>query len=413
VHKLPTGEIVAVCDDITERRRTDELLHAQRDLGVMISGGHGLHETLRVCLESAIRVSGMDCAAIYLVDAPTGDADLALQQGLPAEFFESTSHYDAASDNARFIAAGKPMYTSCQEPDALLKNAERREGLHAVASIPVNYEGRALACLNVASHTLPDVPACARTALEATAAQIGAVIAHAQATEALRHREEKYRLLVENQTDLVIKIDTEGKFLFASPSYCEMFGRGEEELLGEQTLPVVHKEDREATARAMDSLQQPPHSCYVEQRALTKNGWKWLAWAHKSVLDDAGNVVASVGIGRDITRQKMTEEALRESDARIRSLVDNSPDLILNDRAHHAGRTGRLGNSDRDRHHRAQRRGGGNGTPAGPAPASPEDGSHWDAGRGRCPRLQQPAHHHQRLRRTPPGFARRRRSAAQ
>jgi len=126
--------------------------------------------------------------------------------------------------------------------------------------------------------------------------------------EELQESKEKYRLLLENQTDLVVKVDTEGRFLFVSPSYCETFGKTEEKLLGNKFMPLVHKDDREATAKSMENLYKPPYACYIEQRAKTKDGWRWLAWADKSVLDKDGKVVEIVGVGRDITKRKQNEK---------------------------------------------------------------------------------------------------------
>lgn len=126
--------------------------------------------------------------------------------------------------------------------------------------------------------------------------------------EELEESKEKYRLLLENQTDLVVKIDTEGRFLFVSPSYCKIFGKTEEELLGNKFMPLVHKDDRKATAKSMENLYKPSYTCYHEQRAKTKDGWRWLAWAAKSVLDKDGKVVEIVGVGRDITERKQNEK---------------------------------------------------------------------------------------------------------
>ena len=126
--------------------------------------------------------------------------------------------------------------------------------------------------------------------------------------EELRESKDKYQLLLENQTDLVVKVDTEGRFLFVSPSYCETFGKTEKELLGNKFMPLVHKDDREATAKAMENLYKPSYACYIEQRAKTKDGWRWLAWADKSVLDKDKKVVEIVGVGRDITKRKQNEK---------------------------------------------------------------------------------------------------------
>ncbi len=128
---------------------------------------------------------------------------------------------------------------------------------------------------------------------------------------ALRESEEKYRLLVENQTDLVVKVDAEGHFQFVSPSYCELFGKSEKELLGCTFMPLVHEDDRESTAREMENLYRPPHNAYIEQRAMTRRGWRWLGWADTAVLDDDRKIVAIIGVGRDITERKQAEQRLR------------------------------------------------------------------------------------------------------
>ena len=53
-----------------------------------------------------------------------------------------------------------------------------------------------------------------------------------QAEQALALSERNYRLIVEHQNELVVKVDAEGRFLYVSPSYCAMFGKSEAELLG-------------------------------------------------------------------------------------------------------------------------------------------------------------------------------------
>lgn len=148
----------------------------------------------------------------------------------------------------------------------------------------------------------------------------------------LRRSEEKYRILVENQTDLVVKVDTEGRFLFVSPSYCRLFGKTEGELLGQQFMPLVHEDDQAKTTEAMKPLAIPPHTAYMEQRAMTSKGWVWLAWLDTAILDENGQVKEIIGVGRDITKRKLAEEALKTSEEQVRfqeELLRNAPMLAL------------------------------------------------------------------------------------
>ncbi len=146
-----------------------------------------------------------------------------------------------------------------------------------------------------------------------------------EAEDALRHSEEKYRILIENQTDLIVRVDPEGQFEFASPSYCDLFGKTEEELLGTRFIPFVHEADREPTKEAFARVFSPPYREYMEQRAKTVRGWRWLAWLDTAILDADKNVVSIIGVGRDITDRKMAEEALRDSEERYKGIFNNSP----------------------------------------------------------------------------------------
>ncbi len=149
-----------------------------------------------------------------------------------------------------------------------------------------------------------------------------------EAEEKLRKSEESYRLLVENQNELVVKVDADGRFLFVNPTYCKTFGKSEDELLGKSFMPLVHEEDRAAAEKAMESLLHPPHTAYLEQRAMTVSGWRWLAWSDRAILDDKGRIEAVVGVGRDITLRRQVKEELLNSKEKLQNIFDNSSEWI-------------------------------------------------------------------------------------
>ena len=120
----------------------------------------------------------------------------------------------------------------------------------------------------------------------------------------------------------------ENRFLFVSPSYCKLFGKNKNELIGKSFLPLVHEDDIENTQKAMLGLYHEPYSCYLEQRALTAEGWKWLAWSDTAVIDSSGIVESIIGVGRDISSQKNAEEELKNSEEKFFKAFQASPDSL-------------------------------------------------------------------------------------
>ncbi len=133
-----------------------------------------------------------------------------------------------------------------------------------------------------------------------------------RAMTALDESQARYRLLVENMADLLIRLGPDGRLLYASPSYCRMFGATEEALLAREG-PLAHDGGDGPVASALAAVQAPPHTTVFEQRTATATGPRWFAWSYRAVLNDRGQVEEIVGVGRDVTARRELEEQLRQA----------------------------------------------------------------------------------------------------
>jgi len=155
--------------------------------------------------------------------------------------------------------------------------------------------------------------------LKLYASSVGHLYTRKQAEEDLRKSEEDYRLLIETQSDLVVKMTPDRRILFASPSFCRTFGLSEQETVGTILAMDLHPEDVELTKRFEQEMRRPPYSGYGEHRVMTARGLRWMAWSVNGLLDKDGKLVSFVGVGRDITDRKREEELLRVSEFAISS----------------------------------------------------------------------------------------------
>lgn len=127
-------------------------------------------------------------------------------------------------------------------------------------------------------------------------------------------REEQYRLLVENQTDYIVKVGLKGHLLYVSPSFCELIGKSEKELQGSSLKSLMIVEDQDIVKKSIELILKPPYTCYFDVRTKTRLSWRWISWSAKALYDENNTPNYFVGIGRDITEQKLIEDELRQSE---------------------------------------------------------------------------------------------------
>ena len=133
------------------------------------------------------------------------------------------------------------------------------------------------------------------------------------AEERLRESEERYRLIVENQTEFIVKWRPDHTRTFVNERYCQAFGLSEQECLGSSFLPLVAPEFHEAVERLTASLSPATPEFTDEHLSLVPGGERWQQWTSRGIFDRDGKLVEVLSSGRDITERKRLEEQLRQS----------------------------------------------------------------------------------------------------
>ncbi|MDP8239510.1 MAG: PAS domain S-box protein [Candidatus Hatepunaea meridiana] len=330
--KIGEKVIQVVLHDITYLKQLELLTLTQRDLSIGLSAISDLKEALYLCIDAAIEVSGMDCAGIYLV-SENSELDIATYKGFTREFVQSASHYDSESPSTKLVLEGKPIYTRHQEMSIPIKNTRKQEKLRAIAVIPILHNEKVIACLNIASHTMDDVPDSARNALESIASRVGSAIARLKAEEALIKSEKEFRLLAESSSDIIWTIDTDMRFTYASPSVRFILGYTKEEMLSlsvkDVLTPASYRDFQKAFRQRNEAkrLETGMNLTIRIELELIRNDKTtiWTEVVTNPLRDEKSQLIGDIGIIRDITLRKQSEEKLLESEEKYRILIDDAP----------------------------------------------------------------------------------------
>ncbi len=312
--------LCGISRDITGRVRVENLIRAQRDLALQLGAAEGLNETLRLCVEAAIHNTDMDAGGVYLISPDSGDLNLVFSMGLGDDFVAATSYYDADSPSARLIREGQPIYIDYQKLDLPLNGVRQSEGLKVVAILPIHHEGRVIACMNIASHSLDEISATTRDTLEMIAAQVGSFIARARAEELLQERERFLQNVFDGIQDGISILDTDLSIVRVNAWMEKMYGQWSS--LQGQKCYVVYQQ-REAPCPWCPSILAletgEAHSSTVPY--MTEEGLAgWIALSAFPLKDESGRIRGIIEHVKDITKQVQVEEELRHYTERLEAM---------------------------------------------------------------------------------------------
>jgi PAS domain S-box-containing protein len=133
------------------------------------------------------------------------------------------------------------------------------------------------------------------------------------ADEKTRQSEERFRSVVNDQTEFIVRWLPDGTRIFVNDSYCRFFGETRETLIGTSFFPqVTDAEDRERIRRLTGGLTPDhPVTRYEHRVNLADGSTAWVQWNDRALFDAQGNLVAFQSVGRDITGEKEADEHLQ------------------------------------------------------------------------------------------------------
>jgi two-component system sporulation sensor kinase A len=148
--------------------------------------------------------------------------------------------------------------------------------------------------------------------------------------EAIRESEERLRRLIELAPIAIYMNDLEGNFVGANKQAEELTGYKLEELAGKNMLEVglISEEDLPKAMKGIQKNLRGEESGPDEYRITKKDGTTAILEQSSFPVARAGKVEV-IGIARDITQRKKMEDALRESEEKIRNILRSSPDAIV------------------------------------------------------------------------------------
>lgn len=150
-----------------------------------------------------------------------------------------------------------------------------------------------------------------------------------RAEQALQRSEERYRGVVEDQTELICRSRTDGTVIFVNSAYCRFFGGSPEDWVGRNYLDSLSPEERDREVVHLRSLVRRPRTLSFERRCVNVLGQtRWMEWTDRLLTRDGGTDVEVQAVGHDVTDRKAAEDALLQSEQRYRQVVDDQTELI-------------------------------------------------------------------------------------
>jgi len=293
VYKLSSGEIVAVYQDYTEHKKIEEQLRSSE-------------ERLKIIFESA-----PDAIYIHDLKGKFLDGNKAAEDMLGYEREELIG--------SNFLKLKMLSARGLIKASALLVKNLQGKGTGPTEFVLNHKDGRQIP---VEISTFP-VEIKGQTVVLGIARDISE---RKQAEKLLQKSEERFRAVVENSHSGILIVGDDFKFDYVNDQLCKILGRKPEEIISHDFREFLDKDSKKIVEdRYVRRQREEDVLSNYEFNIVRKDGEIRRVEISSTIVIDSKGLIWTIGQLLDITERKRTEESLRSSEERYRTLFMSSP----------------------------------------------------------------------------------------
>lgn len=160
------------------------------------------------------------------------------------------------------------------------------------------------------------------------------ILQRRKAVRALTHSESRYRAIVEDQTEFVVRFTPDFRLSFANHAFLDFVKIGEAELVGSELRRLVPGRRMTEIEDRLAALT-PDQPIFEDEQAirLEHHETRWVKWTARAIYDANDALTEFQVVGADITDQKETQNALSVSREQFRRLAMAQQEALEDDRA--------------------------------------------------------------------------------
>jgi PAS domain S-box-containing protein len=129
----------------------------------------------------------------------------------------------------------------------------------------------------------------------------------------LEAQEARYRGIVEDQTEFIIRFLPDGTLSFVNAAFAHAMKKKPEDLAGTPFSDTVHARDRAVPDRCLHALNpENPVAAFECRFDIPGGATRWIAWTLRAMYDDGKKPVEYQAVGHDITEKKESDEKIRQ-----------------------------------------------------------------------------------------------------